>query len=149
MRPLSCRLSRVALVFVAMGLLRSTGCGPHSDRLEITGAITLDGAPLDGGSIRLSCTGGEKLIASGAMIQNGQFAIPQEKGLPPGIYQVEISAPDNDAPLIMYRSEAGGPSMRTQPERIPPEYNVNSKQTIEVTADGENHFVFDIATKTR
>ena len=57
------------------------GCGPRSDRLEVAGTVTLDGAPLDGGSIRLTSVGGEKLMAAGAMIQKGEYLIPQEKGL--------------------------------------------------------------------
>ena len=33
------------------------------------------------------------------------------------------------------------------PERIPPEFNVNSKKTVDVIADSENHFVFEIKSR--
>ncbi len=69
-----------------------SGCGPQSDRLAISGKITLNGAPLDSGSIRFTSVAGQKLFASGAVVENGEFDIPQEKGLPPGTYQLEISA---------------------------------------------------------
>jgi hypothetical protein len=124
------------------------GCGPQSDRLALSGKVTLNGAPLDSGSIRFTSVAGQKLFASGAVIENGEFDIPQEKGLPPGTYQLEISAPDTKSPPVVYRSAPGEPVLPpTAPERIPPEYNTNSKHTIEVSTDSDNHFVFDIVNK--
>jgi hypothetical protein len=129
-------------------LAMSTGCGPTSDRLAVSGEVTLDGAPLDQGAIRLTSTGTEKLRASGGIIQNGEFDIPQEKGLPPGTYLVEISAPDLSVPPVVYKGAPGEPALPpTAPERIPPEFNVNSKKTVDVSADSDNHFVFDIKSR--
>ena len=140
--------TRLALLITGLVLL--SGCGPRSDRLAITGNVTLDGAPLDGGVIRFDLVDGEKIFASGAMIIQGEYNIPQEKGLPPGTYQVAINAPDTTAPLVSYPSAPGEPAAPpTAPERIPPEYNVNSKHTIEVTEDGDNRFVFDILTRAK
>jgi hypothetical protein len=134
------------LMFAAI-ISAINGCGPRSDRLEINGQVTLDGDPLDNGSIRFASMNGAKLSASGAVITDGAYHIPQEKGLPPGTYRVEISAPDTAAPLVNYPSAPGEPTgPPTAPERIPPEYNTNSKQTIEVAADGDNQFDFDIET---
>jgi hypothetical protein len=132
-------------LFLAMLLLSFTGCRPRSDRLAVSGDVTLDGTALDQGAIRLTSTGGAKLFASGATIRNGTFHIPQEKGLPPGTYRVEISSPDTAAPPVVYKGAPGEPTLpATAPERIPPEYNSKSKQTIEVATDGDNHFSFDI-----
>jgi hypothetical protein len=132
-----------AILFIVL-----VGCRPRSDRLAVSGDVTLDGAPLDEGSIRLTSTGTEKLFASGAMIQKGKYHIPQEKGLPPGTYRVEISSPDTKAPLVVYKGAPGEPALPpTAPERIPPEYNSNSKHTVEVRVDGDNHFAFDIVRR--
>lgn len=125
-------------------LLAMAGCGPATDRLEISGKITLDGKPLDSGSIRFTSAAGEKLLVSGAMIVNGEYDIPREKGLLPGVYHLEIYSPDHEAPPIMARQRPGGPGIQVAPERIPAEYNVKSEQKIEVTTDGDNYFVFDI-----
>jgi hypothetical protein len=134
-------------VFIIIVVILS-GCGPKSDRLAVSGKVTLNGTPLDSGSIRFTSVAGQKLFASGAVIENGEFDIPQEKGLPPGTYQLEISAPDTKAPPVVYRSAPGEPVLPpTAPERIPPEYNTNSKHTIEVSADSDNHFVFEIVNK--
>jgi hypothetical protein len=127
-----------------LGLAVVSGCGPRSDKLPVSGEVKLDGAPLESGAIRLTSIGGEKVQATGAFIENGEFEIPQSKGLSPGTYHVEINSPNEDAPPVMDRATPGGPGIPTQPDRIPPEYNINSKQRVEVIADGENHFVFDI-----
>ena len=134
-------------VLLALGLCVLPGCGVKTDRLKISGEVTLDGVPLDGGSIRFTLLGGETVLASGAMINGGAYHIPREQGLLPGTYQVEISKADEAAPPVMARATPGGPGIPVAPERIPPEYNLESKQTVEVTADGDNHFVFDINSR--
>jgi hypothetical protein len=106
----------------------------------------LNGEPLEGGTIQFTSLG-EKKSNGGAMINGGQYSISQEKGLLPGSYHLEIYAPDNAAKPIFYRSSPDSPGVRTQPERVPAEYNVNSKKTIEVKADGDNRFDFDIQGK--
>jgi hypothetical protein len=113
--------------------------------LAVSGEVTLDGIPLDAGAIRFTSLG-EKQVASGAMIENGEYRIPQEHGLPPGTYHVEITSPDTKSPQVMARATAGGPAIPVARERIPAEYNVNSKQSIEVTADGDNVFAFTIVS---
>ena len=129
------------------GALIFIGCAPRSDRLEISGQVTLDGAPLNRGSIRFTSVGERKAMAAGAMIKNGAYVIPQEKGLLPGEYHLEIHAPDAEAPPIMVSTTPGEPGIPVAPDRIPPEYNVESKKTITVTADESNEFDFDIVSK--
>ena len=138
------RSLREMVGLAAIGLCVVCGCGERSDKLPVSGEVKLDGTPLDKGAIRLTSIGGAKIQATGAFIENGDFNIPQSKGLSPGTYHVEINSPDDNAPPVIDRATPSGPGMPTQPDRIPPEFNINSKQTVEVTADGENHFVFDI-----
>lgn len=124
------------------------GCGAKTDRLPVSGTVALNGVPLDTGSIRFSSTG-EKLVASGSVIVDGEFSIPAEKGLPPGTYRLEITSPDNNSPPVVYRDASGGPGIPTQPERIPPEFNMNSQKTVDVTTDGDNHFEFAIQSQAK
>jgi hypothetical protein len=135
------RSALAALVVIA------TGCGQRGDRLAVSGIVTLDGAPLHSGSIRFTSKGGETLVASGAMIQDGAYHVPQEKGLLPGTYHVEINSPDREAPTVMARATPGGPGIPVAPDRIPAEYNSSSTKTIEVTPEGENEFDFNIDAK--
>jgi hypothetical protein len=138
-------MSRSLLVISVLVAL--SGCGPHSDRLPVSGKITLDGAPIDGGAIRFSSRG-EKKISSGAAVNRGQYSIPAEKGLPPGTYRIEISAPDMSGQMIAARTPDGRPAGLAPAERVPDEYNSDSKKTVEVVAAGDNHFDFDIVTKS-
>jgi hypothetical protein len=138
------RLFSVAALTI--GVLVVVGCGPRSDRLEVSGSVTLDGAPLDAGAIRFTSLG-EKPLASGAMIREGEYLIPEEYGLSPGKYHVEITSPDTKSPPVMARATPGGPGIQVQRERIPVEYNANSKHSVEVTSDGDNHFEFVIASR--
>jgi hypothetical protein len=137
-------------VRVLIGLLSIftvAGCGPRSDRLAISGKVTLNGVPLDAGSIRFSSLPGGKMYATGAMVKDGEYKIPQPKGLPPGRYHVEINSPDLKAPPVASRAAPGEPlSPPTAPERIPPEYNTNSTQTVDVAASNDNQFEFDITS---
>jgi hypothetical protein len=140
------RASCLSLALLGVSLVLA-GCGAHTDRLPVSGKITLDGAPIDGGAIRFSSTG-EKLIASGAAVNGGQYSIPAEKGLPPGTYRIEISAPDTSGKMIAARAPDGKPAGMAPAERVPDEYNSDSKKTVEVVAAGDNHFDFDIVTKS-
>jgi len=146
--PVARRLFALAAVVLgSSAFVLFIGCGQRSDRLPLSGTITLNGTPLDSGSIRFNSSEGEKLVATGALIQSGEYHVPQEKGLPPGRYRVEISSPDVNAPPVMVRDGPGTAGIPAAPERIPPEYNVNSQQTVAVTVDGENRFDFSIVSK--
>jgi hypothetical protein len=139
------RNSSLLLAICVSGLV---GCGPHTDRLPVGGKVSLDGQPLDQGSIRFASSGGGKVVSSGAVIKDGEFQIPREKGLPPGTYHLEVSSPNTKVPPVAYRAAPGEPaSPPTAPERIPAEYNVDSKKTVEVAADKDNNFEFDIVSK--
>lgn len=142
---------KVQIVFAwsLVGLAVCLGCGPKTDRLPISGKVTLDGVPLDSGSIRFNSQPGEKLQSAGAMISAGSFVIPAEKGLLPGVYIVQISSPDNDAPPIMIGGENGSPRFPVAPERIPPEYSEGSDKTVELTRDGGGEFNFDLTSAAK
>ena len=132
-----------ALLGALVGALIVCGCDRNpSGRLALGGDVRLDGVPLDNGSVQFMSM--EPGVAStGAAITAGRFDIPADKGLPAGKYRVSISSPDEKAPPV----PVPGTTFSAAPERIPREYNVDSQQTIEITADGENDFGFDIKSK--
>ncbi|QDV74708.1 hypothetical protein [Botrimarina mediterranea] len=124
--------------FLALATL-AFGCGPQTDRLGISGQVRLDGAPLDEGSIRFTSRG-DTPMAAGALVREGRFQIPAEKGLLPGDYAVVIRSPDNDAPKILYE---GFP---TAPDRVPSQYNAESTLTANVARGEENRFEFELTS---
>jgi len=63
--------------------------------------------------------------------------------VPPGTYRVLISSPEPSKSA----EPVGPPGHKLPPlgqERIPLKYNRNSRETVEVKADGENRFDFTI-----
>lgn len=129
------------------------GCGKKNPlgRRAISGTITLNGEPLDDGSIQFS-PHQRSSVASGGIIKNGRYRLPANKGLPPGVYlvrvfsPVEVAQPTQEVTVPGPASSPANGPMQPPPgeERIPPEYNLESTQTIEVSSDGDNVFNFDI-----
>jgi hypothetical protein len=127
-------------------LVLLAGCGPRNPlgRQAIAGRVTLDGEPLDQGTVGFSPTAAHG-VTSGAMVQNGRFAISAQKGLPPGKYVVRI----NSAKAAMTKNPDAPPGAGIAPgiERIAPVYNDASTVTIDVVAGRPADFQFDAKSK--
>lgn len=137
--------SRVCWAVLVSGLL--AGCGPSAGgRQEVSGMIKLKGQPLDQGLITFMPLSGDKATQGGAPITNGQYKIDRQQGLMPGTYRVNITAGDGRTPANAPPDQAPGPTGANiiSKDRIPPEYNTNSKQDVEVTDKKPNVFNFDI-----
>src|SRR5438128_2560079 len=123
-------------------------CGCGSDPLgrhAISGAVTVNGAPLEKGNVGFQPV--EKGTTSGgAAISGGKYSVPRDKGLPAGKYRVSISAPAPGTGTEAQKNVAPGEPLPVPQELIPAEWNVNSEHTIEVTDKGP--FVFDFDVKT-
>jgi len=120
-----------------------SGCGSPADplqRQEVTGEVSLEGSPIAEGTIEFSPVA--EGTGSGAMIEDGKFTIPAQKGLPPGEYIVRISASNPDAEQVRLPGE----SNQIAAELIPPEFNVDSDVKFTVTLDGDNVFTLDIGS---
>ena len=144
---MTCRLSVLRVTCAcALGLLL-TGCGETSHRREISGKVTLKKVPLDQGVIQFTPLPGAPseypATKESGMIAKGEYKIPAEAGLSPGKYKVTITSGDSSAPADP--DQPPGPSANyVMKDRIPAEYNVNSKIEVEVKKEGPNHFDFDI-----
>lgn len=126
-----------------LGLLSGCGDANPLGRKAISGKVTLDGQPLERGSVTFVplAEGG---VGSGAVITDGTLSIPAAKGLPPGEYLVRIhAAGETSAP-----PPTGPPGAAPPPaiELVPANWNTQSEQTVTVTGDGENQFTFPIET---
>jgi len=127
--------------------MSGSGCSPDNSlgRQAVTGNISIDGAPLDQGSILFSPDqpGG---VSSGAEIVDGQYAIPAHQGLTPGEYTVRIYATDATAEAV--EPTLPGPGIKTQPERIPSQYNIRSKLKLTV-AESDKAATFDLDIESK
>jgi hypothetical protein len=134
---------------VIVGLIAIVGCGGEVDpTLPVSGTVTLNGKPVQHGDIEF---GGkvQNGLRRGAMIVNGKYQTAPMQGLVPGeyivrIFSVPVQANSANSEALPGDEELGPAASR---DLIPPEYNMRSKQSVTVTAEGPNVFDFDIATK--
>ena len=138
------RIRPIVVTFLAFTFVLAAGCWQnYGGRQEIKGSVKLKGQPLDQGVIDFTPLESQA-TKSGAVINNGAYLIPRAQGLMKGKYRVIITA--GDGRTRENSDEPPGPSGANiiSKERIPPEYNVNTKQEIEVKDSGTNIFDYDI-----
>jgi hypothetical protein len=148
MRDLFARVWRlrrgILAVELSLGLILTSGCGgPANGRLGISGTVILDGKPLDQGVITFASDDPES-PSSGAMVLEGEFQIPDGKGLRPGEYKVAIDAADEGGAT---GTPGADYTMVIPLSKIPPKYNTETTLKAQVISDGDNDFVFDLSTK--
>ena len=129
----------------ALGLLLALsflGCADATGGREaVSGHVRFQGRPLDQGTIQFVPLDGQD-TASGGPVRAGDYQVTRQQGLKPGKYRVLLSSgtPGQPAP------EEAAPGAPTPPtrERLPREYNADSRQVVEVQKGGPNRFDFDI-----
>ncbi len=134
------RTHRVALALLLTALW--VGCAdPYAGREAISGAIVFKGQPLDQGTIQFFPEAGQDTF-SGGTISDGKYAVAKKDGLKPGRYKVVISS--GDPKVQAPPEELPGAPRPVAKERIPRDYNTQSKQFVEVKSGGPNTFDFNI-----
>ena len=138
------RLSLSVALLIACGLV--TGCGA-SDRFPVSGRVTLNNQPLKNGIVMFEPLEGQG-TGSTAMLEEGQYSIPQEGGLKAGKYRVRITSGDGKTAVNPVDPNEppgpGGGSNIISKELVPASWNTQSKQEVTIKAEGENTFNFDI-----
>ena len=136
------RAAHLLLIIVATYLF--AGCGnDFGGRQEAKGTIKFKGKLLEQGVIDFTPLESQP-TKGGAVINKGWYEIPRKSGLMKGKYRVIITAGDGRTPENS--NEPPGPTGANiiSKEQIPPEFNVNTKQEIEVKDKGPNVFDYDI-----
>jgi hypothetical protein len=134
---------RMAMLLMVLACL-GCGAGNPLDLQAVSGSVTLDGKPLEQGSIQFVPQDNAAGLLSGALITAGTYSIPQDKGLPPGKYTVRISSAAADRSSSASSGPPGAESRVPAKERIPARYNSQSQLAAEVTAEGDNTFDFPL-----
>jgi hypothetical protein len=138
----TCKTTIVLTALVVAGI---AGCGKGADphgRLPLAGTVTFNGKPLEAGTIEF-LPADPKQLSARTLVTGGKFQIARQQGLPAGTYRVLICSPQPSQTEVA----AGPPGMKMPPpgqERIPPQFNRDSKKTIDVKADGDNTYHFTI-----
>ncbi|APZ92221.1 hypothetical protein [Fuerstiella marisgermanici] len=131
------------------------GCGSNSKgprRVAANGIVSLDGQPLENGTIRFIPTGGTEGPKVSVAIINGFFQFPQEVGPVVGHHRVEIEAPEAgefalDDEEALQRLQQQGRKAKVEVLRIPAVYNKNSQLTADLSEAGPNDLAFELVSR--
>lgn len=150
---LSCILARyLQIVIVLLTVMSANGCQPSNPlgRVAVSGTVTLDGVPIEEGTIEFAPQAG---VGSGAKIINGRYAMEEVRGLPPGKYQVRVFAPKlpAGAKATIPGTPPGPPGPESNllgVERVATKYNINTVISAEVPPNSES-LTFDFAVTSK
>jgi hypothetical protein len=92
-------------ILCAFGLTSLVGCGGGVKRIPVSGTVTLDGQPLNGGVLVFSpdtAKGNTAQISCASPVREGQYELEtvgvtgadSGKGVPPGWYKVILKTPN-------------------------------------------------------
>jgi hypothetical protein len=133
-------MNELKLTICVLGLSVSlAGCGgpkyEGDQRFPLSGTATLDGQPIDLGSIALIPMGaapGKDQSASGGIIQDGKYSIPEESGPNAGNYRVEVHWLKLTGKQLL--DAESGEMYDERKEALPPKYHKDSELTLEAPA---------------
>ena len=114
------------------------GCGGKPagpERYEISGAVTLDGQPVEAGAISFDAKDGKS--GAGAIV-GGKY----QASVPAGLKTVRINSQKATGQKGPYGEEVSE-------ELIPRKYNSESQETVTINADGKNVFDFKLVSKAK
>jgi len=140
----------VVLLFVACSfVIQLTGCGSDPlGRQPIAGSVSLDGAPLEKGTVNFHPVD-SATTSSGGPIAGGKYSLERQKGLAAGKYRVTINAPKPGTGGKVADPAMPGDEVPPPVELIPPQWNTNSAQFVEVKDSGKNEFNFEVKSKSK
>ena len=119
------------------------GCGREYDgdqRYPLSGTAAFGGEPIDLGSISLiPMNGSEKgaARASGGVIRDGKYEIPEPKGPNAGTYRVEIHWLKKTGRELL--DAETGDMYDERKEVLPPKFHKQSDLTLEIPAPENTH----------
>ncbi|MDR0705477.1 MAG: hypothetical protein LBF88_10885 [Planctomycetaceae bacterium] len=140
------------LIFTLLLLPIVAGCSNNNPqgRVAVRGEVTLDGKPLEQGSILFSSVAGTTpMVAAGSLIKNGKFSLPAEKGLiPDQTYSVQFRSVEEIPGTRKKTTEDPTGLMGIQTRSIlPRRYGVESKETVTATKKSPNVFQFELTSE--
>jgi hypothetical protein len=140
---------RIAAPFIILALVGCTDSTKTVDTLPrkaVTGTVILDGQPLARGQIQFNpAEGGQGPTAVAvADIADGKYSIDRAMGPVPGKYKISISSRPS---IKIGVDEMPGGRPKTEPEKVPAQYNTKSTLTRDITGDSVNTLEFDLKSK--
>ncbi len=150
MKKFDMQLWKVCLL-IFMVLFVTEGCTKKTNpdgREDVSGTITLNGKPLEGGSgIRFDPVDGDHTAGGSGQIMTGKYLLTGQDGVKPGKYIVRIHATAAfDKRTNTYATNETDIGHEYSVKLVPDEFNMGSKIEFEVLKGKKNVFNYDIVT---
>ena len=133
--------NRSVLGLVAAMLACVNGCGASDGPQAVSGSVTRQGQPLAHGTVTFLANAGAAGPVCGALVIDGRFEVPADRGLEPGTYRVAISAPVPGGELTAAKAAGDRPRPR---ESLPAKYNSATELKAEVRSGTANRSEFKL-----
>jgi hypothetical protein len=127
------RRSRLWLLGIIVGLLVigagfwASGLLGGSTKHEVLGKVTLDGQPMEQGSILLVPTDANTGTATGGTISHGKYLLTGRQAPAPGEYKVEIRATKKSGKMVQKARGRPGELMDEMVEAVASRFNSESQ----------------------
>lgn len=116
-------------VLLISGLTVAIGCNQDVPMYKVTGMVTVDGDPLEKGSISFEPADAQGITA-GTSIKSGKY----EAEVPAGMKKVRITGFDVVGKVAAYEGLPDGPQRDQVEDLVPSQYNTNTELTLQVKA---------------
>ena len=135
----TCVISLLAIVVILL-----PGCGPPKTKtVKVTGKITVDGNPIEMGTISFHAVDGE-VVSGGGVIANGIY----EAEVPPGKKKVLVVGQKVSGTEPLYKDMPDSPTRDTYQLLTPFEYNHKETTPLEAEITGATKDLnFDVDSK--
>jgi len=138
----------LCLVPLVLALAVLAGCS-SSKRVPVSGTVTFDGKPVDGGVIAFLPEGdvapGGKGTVSGEIVE-GKYSLPSGRGPDAGKYKVQITWNKKTGKQIDTPGDPGT-KMDDTVQVIPPKYNKQTILTAEIKSGSNDNVNFELTSK--
>ncbi len=136
-----------------LAIVFTTGCAPKEKRCILSGSVTLSGEPLPSGILQFTANNPDpkkSVVGATADIVDGKYVLQEGYALLPGDYTVSVVANllrnKKTGELVDPNDLKDGlvdPGSVVSEDIIPPEYGVDSEQTVTVGED--KTMTYDVA----
>jgi hypothetical protein len=131
----------ICLLLLGCGTDEGAYDGPK--RIPVSGKVTFDGQPVDGGTITF-LPKQEGIRPTGGQILNGEYNVPEEKGGNEGTYLVQINWRQPTGKQV--QDADTGEMVDVLQETIPKKYHEESSLDVKLSPENNVHN-FDLTSK--
>jgi hypothetical protein len=130
---------------IGIAALMAPGCQRGSDLRGVQGSVTYDEQPIASGTIEFMPAAGTKGAMAGAVIQDGSYTVPKDRGVHVGgKYKVSVVAIQKTGRKVAEMTDKDGRGLDEFANYIPAQYNSATKLEVQISTDNPNRHDFHL-----